>query len=471
MAASASYNGYSFPLMPQIGESLGYRRSFDGGPAQIYKRVTLTFHYKNFTTYAANRAEMESLFAACRTNIAPLVVNDGSVERINANAWVDDVGYPPQWGQKVLEWTVVFGYFDSNTGSKYGLTCTYTSDAEGTLDLSANPPTYSDTQGSERRALMSSVHRQTIAVTLRGFYKGATRQANQAFIQTLQAQEKTTNGTLVYGGLTMTAYPQQFTVEEHFPETGLGLPYALTFNVYTESFDPEQATFVYGDPATTLTLTVNKGFSQSMTVNRDSPSADAKGATLTRRISGEYYGTNRADREAFLTSLVTACSYSGCGTLTYGGISSSVAYLSDHDIPETTTGQVIPWSLTFSISIAPDDAPAGIVSFSTKTEWQLPAERNVFHVVPFVDGSTLEYLGLSDYWITYSGTYVGTTLADAQTAAEAQKTSWLAGGKTEAGSPPQWSEDADKKEVTYSVRFRYYTSAQIAAARDLRTPG
>jgi len=463
MAYTVQYGAYTFATpAPRVGESVEYQHIVPGGGGKAFKTFAVEQEFSDFSGYAAHRARMQLIFTACQTQNQTLYITDGTTVICNQTAWVERVECPPQHGQKTFRYTVVFATLLDPPTFSPAITATLVT-AAGTLDMSANPPSYREACSNERPQIKSSVRRQAVTISLHGTYHGANRAGNQAWITSIRSHMAQTTGVLTYGGIALTVYPGTSDIPENIPDTDV--EYTLNFLYYVETFSPASATFTYTGP-TTLTLT-QAVRSESGSVKREQETSDHQGLIVTSTFSGVYYGTDLAGNEAFAAS-VRAAMRQDSGTLAYGNYSVT-AYTNGYSLPDHVTAEGVPWSCTFLYILAPADAPANVEELVVKQSMQPPVAKMVFHDCPYRTGSIPEYLGLSDFTITYTGYVIGTSFANAETAAIGLKADFQSGGYLMPGATLERNED--DRRVDFNMTYRYPVYADIVAAPNWRTPG
>jgi hypothetical protein len=238
---------------------------------------------------------------------------------------------------------------------------------------------------------------------------------------------------------------------------------------YTITFE-----FIDTSPAHNISLTASIGsftFPQPPNIGsqyhfeRKSRQANPTYIKCRVSITGIFLEGSVNANQAKLVELQVAV-VSGSATLIYGALNQTVRII-DISAPEAWTADVLPYSLTCEYDLpAAGSYPGDIIDFKTRQQYSLVYKRTAFHEIPYEDGRITQDLGLSHYTITFSGFFIGVTLADALAAFEAEVATRPAGGILMQGGT--YNPDAETNRFDYSSTYSYNSAAAVQAALDVR---
>lgn len=288
--------------------------------------------------------------------------------------------------------------------------------------------------------------------------------ANQGAVDTLRTALATDNLTLVFhDGSNSIVNAKVKVVSTNLPvEWGQYLAnYEVVFEYQTAAVVSESCTLCG------YTFPQLPSFGRKLNWKRKSAQTNPAYITVGVILSGKFSGNGIDANMTLLNSLIAACDTTGEGTLVYGGQFSETVRVLSIDAPTDWAEDSLPFTVTCEYDTPIGGAfPDDIIDFETKQQVSEVYQRTAFHDIPYVNGRTTQSLGLSHFTVTFTGFFVGTTLAKALIAYRAEVATRAAGGILMPGSTR--TEDTDAKRVDYSATYSYNVAATVAAQTSIR---
>ena len=430
---TASLGAFTFPIVPDMG------RRYQNDGHNLVCEVVLSGILRA-DGINANQTLLATLQAVCDDTKATLTYGSitQEVRKMELDASSD-------WTEDELPYTITCEYRSNRAAITAACSL-------GSVSLVPVP-----TMG---RRYAKDGHHEKCEVTLVGKFVGDGINANQVLATALEAVCNTSSATLAYGSFTQTVRNMSLEIPSEWAEDEL--PYTISCEfVATRSAVVTQTCTLCGHTFSQL-----PSFGRRLKWNRKSSQSDPTSITVEVTLSGKLSTGGVDTLVGAANSLITACN-AGSGTLAYGANFSETVRVVNIDTPTDWVEDYLPFSI-----VCEYDEPIGgtftgnIVDFQTTQQISEVYQRTAFHEVPYSDGRITQDLGLSHFTITFSGYFVGVTLADALAAYRAEVATRPANGILMSGSTR--TEDEDGKKVDYSATYSYNLAATVVAQTSIR---
>lgn len=417
-----------------------FGREYENDGAVMKCKVTITGFFAE-GSITANQTKIDALRDLVKAAGTTALVYDG----VSVSVRDVIVSSPVSWTSDTVPYTI---------------TCTFDTARTGLISAASLGGRSFPITPSFGRRHSKEGHRQHVEVTLTGVLDEGTIALNQAELEAFRDICNTSKATLVYGSFSQSVRNMRIEAPVNWTETYL--PYTITADYYTtRSSEVTEACTLCGFAFPQL-----PSFGRRLSWKRKSDQVDPTYITVSVTLSGRFSGDGVNANIALANSLHTACN-AGSGSLVYGSNFSETVRIVSVDTPSDWAEDFLPFTV-----VCEYDEPIGgsftdnIIDFETRQQISEVYSRTVFHDIPYVNGRVSQDLGLSHFTITFSGFFVGVTLADALTAYRAEVATRPAGGILMPG--PSRTEDADAKRVDYSATYSYNDAATVAAQTSIR---
>jgi len=302
-----------------------------------------------------------------------------------------------------------------------------------------------------RRSAEGSAATAFETITASQRFDAGTYVDNMVLAEAMKAAHLTDRATLVWNDGSQDIVNGEVLMQDYNEENGWNqyhMDVTVTYGHEITTTAGDTFTVTYD----TFTFTPPPDMTRSVRAKRKGTRSDIQSLIATVRLSGYFRGSRSANvtKQAAIEAAVKVEGK----VLTYGTFVQTMDRTKSVNFPSTDMNIRTNYEIEFEYDVQPDGGwPSDIVESDININTSLVYIRRAEHTLPFVHGKVFQNMGYSTFTKTYSGYFVGLTLADAIVAYKAEVAAAPTGGILKSGGFAK--EDAASKRVDFSVTYEY----------------